>query len=195
MSLGWCEANIDQIVEFTNCDQYPAHREEIAAMLGLAAAPESLWPPLYDPRVDAIIPMSPDGDTWGADYEGVATVNVPTLLMAASHDSLIKPENAEEMIYEHLGAVEKTLVVFENADHLIFFGNCQDAPWLHEFMDWACSDPVWDRDRGHDLVNHFVTAFLLAELKDDAEAANALTPENATFLGIRYETTAYPANP
>ena len=83
--------------------------------------------------------------------------------------------------------------MFENADHLVFFGNCNDAPWLHEFMDWVCYDPVWDRDRGNDLVNHFVTAFLLAELKDDTEAANALMPENVTFLGIRYETTAYTA--
>lgn len=58
-------------------------------------------------------------------------------------------------------------------------------------MEWACYDPVWDRDRSNDLSNHFITAFLLAELKDDMEAANALAPENVSFLGIRYETTAY----
>lgn len=58
-------------------------------------------------------------------------------------------------------------------------------------MDWVCYEPVWDYDRGHGLTNHFVTAFLLAELKDDAEAAKVLTPENVTFPGIRYETTAY----
>lgn len=53
-----------------------------------------------------------------------------------------------------------------------------------------CSDAVWDMARAHDLINHFTTAFLLAELKGDAEAA-ALAPEKITFPGITYETTAY----
>lgn len=191
MSFGWCAANADQIAELTNCSQFPDHQEEIAAMLGLTTVPEGLWPATNDPRVDAIIPMSPDGDTWGAEYEGVTAVKVPTLFMAASHDSLIKPEGSENLLYPQIGAEEKSLVVFENADHLVFFTNCNDAPWLHEFIDWVCYEPVWDRDRGHDLTNHFITAFLLAELKDDAEAAEALAPENVIFPGIRYETTAY----
>ncbi len=42
--------------------------------------------------------------------------------------------------------------------------------------------PVWDMDRAHDLINHFATAFLLAELKGDAEAAKALAPENVRSL-------------
>ena len=46
-------------------------------------------------------------------------------------------------------------------------------------------------DRAHDLINHFVTAFLLAELKGDSEAAKALAPENVTFPGIQYETTQF----
>jgi hypothetical protein len=95
------------------------------------------------------------------------------------------------LLYPQIGAQEKSLVVFENADHLIFFTNCNDAPWMKEFVDWACYEPVWDRDRGHDLINHFVTAFLLAELKDDPAAAIALAPENVTFPGIQYQTTAY----
>jgi predicted dienelactone hydrolase len=191
MSLGWCAANRDLVVAFTACEQFPAHQQEIATMLGLDAVPEGLWPATNDPRVDAIIPMSPDGDIWGANFEGVAGVDVPTLLMAASHDTLIKPEGSEAMIYEQLGAAEKSLVVFEYADHLIFFTNCEDAPWLSEFVDWVCYEPVWDRDRGHDLTNHFVTAFLLTHLKEDDEAAAALAPEQVTFPGIRYETTAY----
>jgi hypothetical protein len=36
-----------------------------------------------------------------------------------------------------------------------------------------------------------VTAFLRAELKGDADAAAALAPENVSFPGIQYETTAY----
>jgi hypothetical protein len=40
-------------------------------------------------------------------------------------------------------------------------------------------------------INHFVIAFLLAELKGDTEATKALAPENVTFPGIQYETTGF----
>jgi CubicO group peptidase (beta-lactamase class C family) len=42
-----------------------------------------------------------------------------------------------------------------------------------------------------DLINHFATAFLLAELKGDAEAAAALAPENVSFPGIEYQAEGY----
>ena len=45
-------------------------------------------------------------------------------------------------------------------------------------------------DRAHDLIDHFITAFLLSVLKRDPAAAEALAPENVTFPGIYYETTS-----
>jgi len=56
---------------------------------------------------------------------------------------------------------------------------------------WMCIDSIWDRDRTNDLTNHFTTAFLLATLKGDADAAAALAPEAVQFPGITYETVGY----
>ena len=56
---------------------------------------------------------------------------------------------------------------------------------------WVCSDAVWDMQRAHDLINHFTTAFLLAKLKDDAEAAAALSPEEVGFPGIAYQAEGF----
>jgi len=39
------------------------------------------------------------------------------------------------------------------------------------------------------LTNHFATAFLLAELKGDANAAKALASDTVNFTGFQYETT------
>jgi hypothetical protein len=58
-------------------------------------------------------------------------------------------------------------------------------------MFWFCSDEVWDMLRAHDLTNHFVTAFFLATLKDDTEAAAALAPDAVQFPGITYKTTGF----
>jgi len=56
---------------------------------------------------------------------------------------------------------------------------------------WLCADPVWDKDRAHDLLNHLITAFLLVALKDDADAGAALAPDQVVFPGITYEAQGF----
>lgn len=79
-------------------------------------------------------------------------------------------------------------MLLENADHVIS-GDCPPA-W-DAFAFPMCSDSVWDLDRAHDLIDHFVVAFLLAEFYDDADAAAALAPDAVQFPGISYETTGF----
>jgi len=193
MDFGWCAANAAIVAEndLSNCTQFVPHADQIAAILGLESTPETLWPPMNDPRVDAVVALAPDGDIWGADYEGVAALKMPTLIMVGSGDTVNIPERCAYPIYEHLGSARKSMVVFANADHLIFFNQCRDTPWMVPDIFSVCSDPVWEMDRAHDLINHFVTAFLLTELKGDTEAAKALSSENVVFPGIRYETTGF----
>jgi len=167
MDLGWCAAHPDLVAKLplSNCPQFVPHQQEIAAMLGLKSAPAGLWPPMNDPRVDAVIAVSPDGDIWGADYGGVASVKAPTMVMAGSADPLNAPELCAYPIYEHLVNTKKTLVVFEQGDHE---------------LGWSVYG---------NAITHIMSAFLLAELKGDPEAAKALLPENVTVPGVRFETT------
>lgn len=197
MDLGWCAANPELVAEneLSNCAQFVPNVDQIADMLGLDAAPTGMWPPTNDPRVDAVIALAPDGDIWGAEYEGVSMLKAPTLVVAGSRDTVNVSERAAYPIYEHLGSVKKGLLVFENADHQISFNQCRDTPWMVPDFFWACADAVWDMDRAHDLINHFATAFLLAELKGDAEAAAALAPESVNFPGIEYQAEGYAPAP
>jgi len=167
MDMGWCAAHPDLVAKLalSNCTQFLPHQSEIATMLGIKSAPTGLWPPMNDPRVVAVIAASPDGDIWGAGYGGVSAMKVPTLIMAGSADTINIPELCAYPIYEHLGSAKKTLVVFENGDH---------------GLGW---------DTYSDEIKHVMIAFLLAELKSNSEAVNALFPANVTFPGIKYETT------
>jgi hypothetical protein len=54
---------------------------------------------------------------------------------------------------------------------------------------FVSTDPVWDMDRAHDLINYYATAFLLDTLKGDQEAHTALLPDAVNFPGIEYITT------
>ena len=192
--FGWCAANPDLVEEnfVSNCRQFVPHQDEVAEMLGLESAPSGLWPPVSDPRIDAVVALAPDGDVFGAGYAGVANVEVPTLLMVGSEDTAIDGTGA---IYDHLGSEQKGMVVFENGDHMVFITQCEDMPWIVDVSNyWFCADSVWDMDRTHDLTNHFVTAFLSTELKGDADAAAALEPEAVAFTGISYQAEGYDVN-
>jgi hypothetical protein len=99
------------------------------------------------------------------------------------------------MIYDHITSNQKILVAFELGDHQMFTSTYEDAPTTVELLgnDFYSlySDPVWDMDRVHDLANHFITAFLLDQLKGDADAHAALAAEAVSFPGITYEAQGF----
>ncbi len=166
------------------------HQEKIAELAGLENVPDRLWPSWGDPRIDAMIGFAPDG--YGFGPEGLKGVTVPVMLMTGSQDRFNPPEVNVHQPYEFVGSTEKSKVVFEGGDHMMFANNCGAVPWLVDLgLFWGCSDPVWDMDRAHDLINHFATAFFLATLKDDAEAAAALAPDQVAFPGITYEAQGF----
>ena len=183
----------------TACEQNPEgacqltldELDKIAALAGLDGVPESPWPPFVDDaRIKAVVPLAPAGMRVGP--QGAATVSVPTLMIVGSGDTGARPEFHDYPIYEGLGSSQKAMVVVQGAEHFIYLDSCQATPWM---VDWGmfsfCADAVWDMDRAHDLINHFTTAFLLATLKGDADAAAALAPEAVVFPGITYQVTGF----
>lgn len=197
MLLAGARFNLDELFAgcqakdnvFAGCE-YQEHVDELVALAGLNMLPQGLWPDWRDPRIDAVVALAPGADMFGKT--GTQEMQAPILLIAGSLDESVGPALAYFDTYRRLPGTRKSLVTVANASHLIFFNACSANPGVvDEGLYWVCSDPVWDMDRAHDLINHFVTAFLLAELKGDTEAAKALAPENVTFPGIQYETTAY----
>jgi hypothetical protein len=75
---------------------------------------------------------------------------------------------------------------------MIFTGSCEKIPWyMRLFSGEFCSDTFWDRTYAHGLIKHFTTAFLLAELMQNAAAGAALTPDSIDFLKISYLAQGY----
>ena len=166
------------------------HQQALADLAGLAAVPEGLWPSWRSRNVVAVVGLAPAAAMFGPD--GLKEVTVPTLLMLGSGDQFVSPEYEVYPVYDYVSSTEKAFVVLENAAHHIFYSDCQAAPWALSYdMFWLCSDPVWDMDRGHDLINHFTTAFLLDVLKGDAEAHAALAPDAVSFVGIEYQAQGF----
>jgi predicted dienelactone hydrolase len=163
---------------------------KLARLAGLENVPEGLWPSWGDPRVDAIVPLAPSIELMGS--ESLKNVTVPTMILVDSNDNFSELPLSRQYLYDNLGSATKLLVMFDSAGHGIFNDACSAAPWLLDFgLFGGFSDSVWDMDRAHDLINHFTTAFLLATLKDDTDAAAALSPNEVNFPGITYEAQGF----
>ena len=159
---------------------------------GLSTVPDGLWPSWGDNRVDAIVTLAPS--VMEFDAEGTGDVGVPALVLVGTDDHWVNSDTPlyRQYAYENLGSAQKALAVFEGASHMIFHNASRDIPWAVEAgAFFAVSDPVWDMDRAHDLANHFATAFLLATLNGDTEAAAALASDAVSFPGIEYQTTGF----
>lgn len=183
----WCAENPDDVFA---CGTMLGQEELLAELLGLDAVPEALWPAVGDSRVDAIVPLAP-GNATVFGSEGLASIEVPALVMIGTLDMFLPYDSFGPPTYEAISGEPKAFVTFEDGNHLLFGNACSANPWLVDMgFFWACSDPVWDMDRAHDLINHFTTAFLLSVLYEDADAVAALAPDAVTFPGIRYEATS-----
>lgn len=178
IDFGWCAAHQDLVSkdQEKTCREFSNHQQEIADDLGLKSVPEGAWPQMGDPRIAAMIAMAPVGKLFGADYQGVSSIGIPSLIVTGSNDVVLQPELSAYPIYEHLGSPDKSLVVFENKGHAFFCG-----------MGSEYNLTVEDIDR----LENITVAFLLAEMKGDSEAAKALSPANINMPGIRYETTEF----
>jgi predicted dienelactone hydrolase len=79
---------------------------------------QGLWAPISDERIRAVIPMVPEGD-WLFGERGLAFVDRPTLIFAASQDT-VNPYALEAIpIYGRLPASQSTMISFVDEGHMM----------------------------------------------------------------------------
>lgn len=172
------------------CDMLLPHLPEMAELAGLESLPDSLWPGWGDGRVDAVVALA--GDAFFFGEAGLAEIEAPVLAIGgtADHDSPFAW--SARPTYDHASSPRKALVALNEAEHMIFTNPCAAVRWYAKPLAGEfCADAVWERPQAHDLIRHFTTAFLLAELRQDPVAAAALVPETADFPQIAYAAEGY----
>jgi predicted dienelactone hydrolase len=165
--------------------------EDLAVRAGLDDIPSGLWPAFSDHvEVDAAVSLAGDAAMFGE--EGLAEVSVPMMAIGGTADIDSPFEWGTEYPYEHVSSDRKVEIGIEGAAHFVFAGGCGTVRRILTVVPMGfCSDPEWDRSHAQNLVRHFVTAFLLAELRIDEAAADALTVEGSQHPGITYRSEGY----
>ncbi|MCC6805202.1 MAG: alpha/beta fold hydrolase [Anaerolineae bacterium] len=165
--------------------QLREHAAAIAHLRGLDVPPDALMPATTDPRIGAVVALAPASGVF--TDAGIASIPVPTMLIAGSADTVLDIARNAGAAYDAL-RVPKARVTLENGGHYLFVVGCEQfSPLLvNAGLFKACSDPVWDMERAHDLIDHFAIAFLLYTLKGDSDALTALHAETE-FAGVDYD--------
>lgn len=172
------------------CSMVLPYVDDMVELAGMDGMPEGLWPSWGDDRVDVTVSMA--GDAYFFNEAGLAEVTIPVLALGGTADTGTPFAWGTQPTYDYVSSTTKAQVAFEGAEHMIFGATCEALPFFVEIgFDAYCSDPVWEMERAHDLTQHFVTAFLLAELTQDTDAMDALSPASVSFDGITYDAQGY----
>ncbi len=157
--------------------------DRIAKLAGLDAPPEGTWPSFEDPRVDAVVALSP-GYTAQFGRTGLQSFDVPLLLMVGTNDYFLPLEFHTSFVFENVASEKKYHVIIEDATHWFYANSCKSAPWT---IPIGCPQirAEWDDDGAFNVTKHYVTAFLLSILTDDLDAQSALTL-TAPGITVRY---------
>lgn len=175
------------------CAPFLGREAEMAARAGLADLPAGLWPvTMADPRVTAIVSMA--GDAFLMNEAGLASVTVPMMALGGTADFGTPWEWGAKLSYDHVSSRTKSLVAFEDADHMIPANPCDDLPFTAQLSAderaFICVDaPAWPRQDALPWIQHASTAFLLDVLRQDRQAHEALRPGAVAQPGITYLTT------
>lgn len=144
---------------------------------------------LQIPDVKAVVAIAPAGvsfNAWGAD--GLSGVTAPLLIIGGDRDRTVGYEGGIKPVFDRAVHADRYLLVFQNGGHAIGMNGApptmRGSVWD---MDWF-EDPVWRHDRIMAINQHFITAFLDAEVKGDATRLAYLTPDTALSNDAKWPT-------
>ena len=79
---------------------------------------EGLWQPTTDNRILAAMPMAPDS-AWLYGPAGLASIHIPSLIIAGTADDLVSYKMTSAYVYEHLVNAERYLISFIGKGHMM----------------------------------------------------------------------------
>jgi predicted dienelactone hydrolase len=111
---------------------------------------------------------------WGPnDRSNAGSVRVPTLIIGGGKDTLATVGDLDAFYAALPPDIAKTYVTLAEGHHLSFLDSC-DIPFLAVTTAF-CPEALLPLARGHELINHYVTAFFETQLVGDARYAHFLS--------------------
>jgi predicted dienelactone hydrolase len=156
-----------------------------------------------DPRVDAIVPIAPA--TFGFTADQLASIDVPTLLMGGTSDTVVPIEPGMVRAWDLISGRPEYRVDLLAAGHNSFTNVCdiRDAYVAAEvgqpilgFVEAAaedgCAPELLPIDEAHRVTDLYVVSFLTEELKGSSRYGRYLTTQYAERSDLPVELLVKP---
>jgi predicted dienelactone hydrolase len=127
-----------------------------------------------DRGFDAVIAQAPG--IRGSLDDVARRFAVPVMIMNAGKDAVVEPEGVRELYDQFPDTIPHYYVLLPEARHSSFHDIC---------FEEACNSSL-GRDRGHELVNRYATAFLLTYLTGDERYAAYLFEDSPPDAEVEY---------
>ena len=119
-----------------------------------------------DARIKAVVAFAPWGGAhkvWDAD--GLAGVRTPVLFISGDQDDVAGYQDGVKRLFEGTVNADRYLLTYVGGRHNSAPNPPSPAMWSNpdDFQSYA--EPVWDSRRINNINQHFVTAFLGVQLK------------------------------
>ncbi len=109
----------------------------------------------------------PDSRMWTTS--AVNAITAPTLLIDGDQDDVVNYHDGVRWLFDHMTSADRRLLTFHGAHHNLVGNAVTLAPDAPEDVVGWFTDPVWRQERLNQLGAHFITAFLDASLRQDAD--------------------------
>lgn len=134
-----------------------------------------------DARIKAVVAFAPWGGAhkvWDAD--GLAAVRTPTLFISGDQDDVAGYRDGVLRLFEGTVNADRYLLTYVGGRHNSAPNPPSPAMWQSPEDFQSYSEPVWDSRRINNINQHFVTAFLGIQLKQQPlQAYLDLPPQGA----------------
>lgn len=159
--------------------------------LAMAAGLESVAP---DPRVDAILPISPLSTPFAA--EALDRIQVPTLVLGGTADTIVPLDPQNVRVFEGASARPRYRVDVEKAGHNSFTDICglgelplADLPpalrgFLQENVDQGCAPELIPIEEAHRLTRLYAVSFFRRYVAGDLRYRRFLTEGRVARRGL-----------
>ena len=132
-------------------DEIKAHAAEAA----LTRSDDELWLPITDERILAVMPMAPES-AWFYGQRGLAAVDRPTLLIAATEDDINPYDLEATFMLEHMDPAVGSMISFVGKSHFTMV-DPEPMAWMRHFAAAFFGFHLQGRE---DLAYFFSEAFV-----------------------------------
>jgi predicted dienelactone hydrolase len=161
LAMGGADFNLDVVLQL--CER-PTPDQEEACAYSLSAS-ERYQEGFGDPRLKALIPLTPAGANLFDNGQGLSAISAPTMLMTAALDATLPNLQEGDPLWSGLTQPNSVRIDFNRAGHFTFSNACEVASALLESD--GCGPRFLPYEEAHALIKLYALAFAQQHVLND----------------------------